>query len=120
MQQLTKITLAWELFESGVPRNHIAKQLEIHRETVGIWITGIAEKGLKEFLDVYENAKRGERKGRQVDPILKRRRCTLNNLNGKNGVCSHIRCLYRPLNFLQPLFMYPNLDSYCTTIEKAV
>lgn len=73
MKQITKVVLAWELFEEGVPRNHIAKQLEIHRETVGIWITGIAEKGLKEFLDVYENAKRGERKGRQVDPILKRR-----------------------------------------------
>lgn len=73
MQQQTKIILAWELFEQGVPKQHIAKQLGLHRETVGLWIKHIAEKGLQPFLDQYAQAKRGERKGRQVDPLLKRR-----------------------------------------------
>lgn len=73
VKQITKIVLAWELSEKGLPKSHIAKQLEVHRETVGIWITGIVEQGLKEFVDTYENAKKGERKKRQVDPILKRR-----------------------------------------------
>lgn len=73
MEQITKIVLAWELFEQGLPKSHIAKQLGIHRETVGIWITGIAQTGLQEFLQEYESAKKGERKARQVDPILKRR-----------------------------------------------
>jgi transposase len=72
VKQLTKIVIAWELFEEGLPKSHIAEQLGIHRETVGIWITGIAEQGLKQFLDSYEHAKKGERKGRQVDPLLKR------------------------------------------------
>lgn len=73
VKQTTKIVLAWELFEEEIAKNHIAKQLGIHRETVGIWIGGIAKIGLKEFLDSYARAKKGERKQRQVDPILKRR-----------------------------------------------
>lgn len=73
VKQATKIVLAWELCEEGLPKTHIAKQLGVHRETVGIWIMGIVEKGLKGFLDQYENSKKGKRIGRQVDPILKRR-----------------------------------------------
>lgn len=73
MNQLTKITLAWELYESGVPKAHIAKQLGLSRETVHIWIKGIEEFGLLEFLDRYFNAKKGARVKRQIDPILKRR-----------------------------------------------
>lgn len=70
---LTKITLAWEIYEAGVPKTHIAKQLRLNRETVHLWIKGIEEHGLLEFLDKYTNAKRGERVKRQIDPILKRR-----------------------------------------------
>ena len=73
MNQLTKITLAWELHEQGIPKAHRAKQLELSRETVPIWIKGIEECGLPEFLDRYFNAKKGERTKRQIDPILKRR-----------------------------------------------
>lgn len=73
MNQLTKITLAWELYEQGVPKAHIAKQLGLSRETVHIWIRGIEEFGLLQFLDRYFNAKKGERVKRQIDPILKRR-----------------------------------------------
>jgi transposase len=68
----TKITLAWELFEAGVPKRHIAEKLGLHWETVGIWIKGIQENGLLPFLDIYTNAKKGPRVKRQVDPILKR------------------------------------------------
>lgn len=72
VKQLTRIVIAWELFEQGLPKSHIANQLGVHRETVGLWIAGIAGQGLKQFLDSYEHAKKGERKGRQVDPLLKR------------------------------------------------
>ncbi len=72
MKQQTKIVLAWELFEQGLPKSHIAKQIGIHRETIGIWIKGIAQTGLSQFLDAYELSKKGERTKRQVDPILKR------------------------------------------------
>lgn len=73
VNQLTKITIAWELYESGVPKSHIAKRLGLNRETVHLWIKGISELGLLEFLDRYTNSKKGERVKRQIDPILKRR-----------------------------------------------
>jgi len=72
VKQTTKIVLAWELFEQGLPKSHIAKQVGVHRETIGIWITGIAQIGLQEYLDTYIAAKKGERRSRQIDPILKR------------------------------------------------
>jgi len=73
MQNSTLITLAWELYEQGVPKSRIATRLGKHRETVQLWIRGIQKSGLVPFLDSYEQAKKGERRGRQVDPILKRR-----------------------------------------------
>ena len=69
---ITKITLAWELFEAGVPKAHIASRLGLQRETVHLWIKGILEYGLVEFMDRYSKAKKGPRIKRQVDPILKR------------------------------------------------
>jgi hypothetical protein len=72
MKQQTKIVLAWELFEQGLPKSRIAHQLNVHRETIGLWIKGITQSGLELFLSQYEKAKKGERKKRQIDPILKR------------------------------------------------
>jgi transposase len=73
VNQLTKITLAWELFEQAVSKAHIANQLAITRETVYIWIKGIQELGLLEFLEQYTNAKKGERRKRKIDGLLKSR-----------------------------------------------
>lgn len=72
--QTTKIILAWELFEHGVPKLHIANKLRIHRETIHLWISGIQAhpEHLTGFLDQYQNAKKGERIKRQIDPRLKR------------------------------------------------
>lgn len=73
MQNNTVITLSWELYEEGMPKARIAERLHRHRETIHIWIKGIKEHGLLGFLDRHERAKKGERKRRQVDPIVKRR-----------------------------------------------
>lgn len=73
MNQLTKITLVWELHEEGVPKLHIAKELDVHRETVHLWIKAIEKQGLLEFLDSYINAKKGERAKRKVNGLLKKR-----------------------------------------------
>jgi len=40
-KQLTKISLAWELFEQGIPKIHIAQNIGVHQETVGLWIKGV-------------------------------------------------------------------------------
>lgn len=72
---MTKIILVWELYEQGVPKIHIAERVGVHRETVGEWIKGIVqhEGGLLGFLDEYEKAKKGPRKKRKVDGLLKAR-----------------------------------------------
>lgn len=73
MNQITKITLAWELFEQQVPKNHIAQKLQVHRETIGLWIKGIQDSpvGLPGFIDKYLQAKKGERAQRKLDGLLK-------------------------------------------------
>ena len=78
---LTKITMAWELFEQGVPKAHIAKQLEVNRETVHLWICGIQSEGLLAFLESYINSKKGERLKRKIDGLLKIRIYTLREEN---------------------------------------
>ena len=72
MNTLTLITLAWELHQQGIPKQHIAGRLGKHRETIILWIQGIEQYGLLGFFDRYEKAKKGPRIHRQVDPILKR------------------------------------------------
>ena len=72
MSTLTLITLAWELYQQGLPKVRVAAQLGKHRETVHLWIRGIQRYGLLPFLERYQQAKKGERKKRQVDPITKR------------------------------------------------
>lgn len=70
---LTKITIAWEMYESGIPKAHIASRLKLNRETVHLWIKDIQEVGLLEFLDQYTQAKKGERVKRKTDGLLKSR-----------------------------------------------
>lgn len=72
MKNHTRITLAWELHEQGVTNINIAKHLDRHRETVGLWINRIKEVGLGTYLDEYHHAKKGERAKRKVDPLVKR------------------------------------------------
>ena len=56
----------------GIPKSHIAKRLGKHRETIHIWIKGVQKHGLMNFLDRYRQAKKGERKRRQINPIVRR------------------------------------------------
>lgn len=72
MNQLTKITLAFELSQQDIPRFHIAQQIGIGRATLYRWLDGIEQAGdLEIFLDKYLNAKKGERAKRKVDGLLK-------------------------------------------------
>ncbi len=73
MNQLTKITIAWELFQQGVPKSHIASKLDLNRETVHLWIRDVLKFGLEDFLESYVNSKKGERKKRKTDGLLKTR-----------------------------------------------
>jgi len=72
MTSETLIVLCWELYEQGMPKTRIARRLGKHRETIHLWTNGIKGAGLIGFLDKYKQAKKGDRKKRQVDPIVKR------------------------------------------------
>ena len=71
MQNISLITLAWELYEAGVGKTHIAEHLKKDRETIRIWIRGIEEVGLLAFLEQYEQAKKGERVNRKIHGQVK-------------------------------------------------
>ncbi|MFC1959062.1 transposase, partial [Chloroflexota bacterium] len=73
MTNETLIVLCWELYEQGMPKTRIARRLGKHRETIHLWIKVIKGAGLIGFPDKYKQAKKGERKKRQVEPIVKRR-----------------------------------------------
>lgn len=73
VNQLTKIVIAWELFERNVPKAHIASKLDLTRETIHIWVRNIQEVGLIQFLEDYMAAKKGERAKRKIDGLLKKR-----------------------------------------------
>jgi len=78
MRQETKISLAWELLEAGVPKSHIAQHLELSRRTVIRWSQAFEQAGsLTAFLDGYQQAKRGPRRKRKRDAVLQRRIWTL-------------------------------------------
>ena len=51
MKKSTEIVLAWELYEQGLSKSAIARQLGRDRETVRIWIAGVERYGLKSFVD---------------------------------------------------------------------
>ena len=73
MQNSTLIILAWELHGEGMPKARIAARLGKHRETIHWWVKNVQKYGLIPVLDRYEQAKKGARRSRQVDPIVKRR-----------------------------------------------
>ena len=72
MQNITKITLAWELHEQGVMQKDIAAQVAVNRDTLRLWFQEIGQDGLLPFLDRYTKAKKGPRVGRQIDALVKR------------------------------------------------
>ena len=71
MQNISLITLAWELYCNGISQLQIARDIGKNRDTVRLWIKGVKQHGLMEFLDLYEQAKKGPRTPRKADPIAK-------------------------------------------------
>ena len=72
MDTRTRIILAAELAVQGLSVSTIARQLDRHRETVGLWLKAIRIEGLPGFLERYAAAKKGPRRGRQVPGAVKR------------------------------------------------
>jgi transposase len=82
---ITKITVAWELYEQGIPQVHIAKQLGVDRVTIYRWLSGIQKAGeLELFLNQYISSKKGPRLKQKIDGLLKKR---IYRLREENNDC---------------------------------
>jgi transposase len=74
MRQMTKMIIAYELLEEGMPKTCIAERLNVSRRTVIRWAQAIEQSGsLETYLEYYQRAKQGLRRKRKCDAILKRR-----------------------------------------------
>jgi transposase len=74
MRQMTKIIIACELLEQGMPKIRIAERLNVSRRTVIRWAQAIEQAGsLETYLEHYQRSKKGSRCKRKRDAILKRR-----------------------------------------------
>ena len=94
MPTLTPLTLAFELAEQGLSHTTIAAHLGRHRETIGLWLKGIAAYGLAGFLERHTQAKKGPRRARQVPATIKR-------LIGELRVREHDCCGQKIAYFLE-------------------
>ena len=72
MHTFTRIILVYEFATQGLSHTTIAEHLGRHRETIGLWLKGIAAYGLSGFLAHYAQAKNGPRQARQVPATIKR------------------------------------------------
>jgi len=69
MQTPTQIMLAAELAAQGLTQTKIAAHLERHRETLGLWLNGIATDGLSGFLARHWQAKKRPRRAHVSRPL---------------------------------------------------
>lgn len=75
MNQITKIVVCWEMYLSRTPASHIAEHLQVSRDTVHRWTREIKEREGRPdlFLDDYLVAKKGQRRKRKIDGLLRKR-----------------------------------------------
>jgi transposase-like protein len=71
MEKATEIVLAQELFEQGLSKSAIARRLGRDRETIRLWLRGVAQHGQKTFVDKNAAACKVPRPSRQVDALVK-------------------------------------------------
>lgn len=70
---ITKIKLAWSLYQNNISPEEIYPQLGIHRATMYRWLKGIKAYGIREFIRRYKSAKKGRRQPRKTNPLIKAR-----------------------------------------------
>lgn len=70
MNNITRIHVCWNLYQSGISPEEIPARIGKHRATVYRWLKDLRRKGIHQFIRDYEYAKKGRRQ-RKTDPILK-------------------------------------------------
>lgn len=111
VRQTSKIVLAWDLLQQGIPKGRIANHIDVHRRTIIRWHQGIKKHvNIEGFLDQHLSAKKGLRAKRKIDPILKRR---IWRLREENKQCCGQKVQY----FLKKDY---NIEVSVTTIYKVL
>jgi len=72
MVSLTPIRIAWELHQAGQPVVYIASRVDVHRSTIYRWLKEIRQRGIRDFLNHYRNAKKGRRQRKTHGYIVQR------------------------------------------------
>lgn len=72
MISVTPVRIAWELYQAGQPVVYIAARVGVHRSTVYRWLKGIRQRGIRDFLRHYRNAKKGRRQRKTHGYIVQR------------------------------------------------
>lgn len=84
IDSITRIRIFWSLYQNGISPEKIPKQIGKNRATVYRWIKNIRLKGINKFIRDYKNAKKGRKRPRKTDALIKcrvykireeRRRC---------------------------------------------
>lgn len=72
MTKITQIHIAWELRKANKSTKYIATQIGVHRATVYRWLKGIRQNGIRGYIQIYKNAKKG-RRVHQTSAVVKKR-----------------------------------------------
>jgi IS30 family transposase len=72
MTNVTRIYLAWELKQAGQSVEYIAERVGRHRATIYRWLKGIKQRGIRDYIRHYQQAKKGRRL-RKTHPAVEQR-----------------------------------------------
>jgi transposase len=72
MISVTPVRIAWELYQANQPVVYIATRVGVHLSTVYRWLKGIRQRGIRDFLRHYRNAKKGRRQRKAHGYIVQR------------------------------------------------
>jgi len=64
MTSVTHLWVAWELHQAGQQPEYIAERVGVHRATVYRWLKGMRQWGIRAFVQRYQRAKQGHRRGK--------------------------------------------------------
>lgn len=84
MKNISRIEIAWYLWEENVKPDIIAQRVKVHRATVYRWIKRFRYIGLRRTIEHYENCKKRQRKKRKTTGINKKK---IYEVRSKNRGC---------------------------------
>ena len=73
IDSITKIHICYSLWQQGISPEKMPQELNVHRATVYRWLRGFEQRGIRAFIHQYQNAKKGRRRPKKTNPLIKAR-----------------------------------------------